>query len=57
MILKTDVIKKTQPSVRSRTSKFWYMNQIKNFSIDSFSTIIELSIDTLMGETKPTDLI
>ena len=57
MILKTDVIKKTQPSVRSRTSKFWYMNQIKNFSIDSFSTFIEFSIDTLMGETKPIDLI
>ena len=46
-----------QPSVQSRTSNFWYMNQIKNFSIDSFSTFIEFSIDTLMGETKPIDLI
>ena len=43
--------------MRSRTSNFWYMNQIKNFSIDSFSTFIEFSIDTLMGETKPIDLI
>ena len=39
------------------TSIFYYKNQIKNFSIDSFSTNIELSIDTLMGETKPIDLI
>ena len=48
---------KTQPSVRFRTSKFRYKNQNKNFSNEPFSTVIELSIDTLMGETKPTDLI
>ena len=28
------------------------MNQIKNFSIETFSTIIELSTDTLKGEIK-----
>ena len=38
--------------MRFRTSKFWYKNQIKNFSNEPFSTIIELSTDTLMGETK-----
>ena len=43
--------------MRFRTSIFYYKNQVKNFSIDSFSTIIELSVDTLMGETKPIDLI
>ena len=42
----------TQPSVRFRTSKFWYRNQMKNFSNEPFSKIIELSTDTLMGETK-----
>ena len=41
-----------QPSVRLRTSKFWYKYQIKNFSNEPFSTIIERSTDTLMGETK-----
>ena len=43
---------RTQPSLRFRTSKFWYKNQIKNFSNEPFSTFIELSTDTLMGETK-----
>ena len=41
---------RTQPSVRSRTSKFWYKNQIKNFSIKPLFTIIELLTDTLMGK-------
>ena len=42
----------TQPSVRFRTSKIWYKNQFRNFSVEHFSTSIELSTDTLMGETK-----
>ena len=43
---------RTQPSVRFRTSKFWYKNQNKNFSTEPFSTTIELLTDALMGETK-----
>ena len=43
---------RTQPSVRFRTLKFCYKNQIKNFSNQPLSTIIELSTDTLRGETK-----
>ena len=43
---------KTQPSVRSRTPKIWYKNPITNFSTEHFSTIIELSTDTLKGEIK-----
>ena len=38
--------------MRFRTLKFWYKNQIKKFSNEPFSTIIELSTDTLRGETK-----
>ena len=38
--------------MRFRTSKIWYKNQFRNFSVEPFSTSIELSTDTLMGETK-----
>ena len=57
MILEIEMIQNWKPSVRFWTSIFWYKNQIKNLSIDSLSTIIELSNDTLIGETKPIDLI
>ena len=43
---------RTQHSVRSRTSKIWYKNQIKNFSIESCTKTVGFPTDTLMGETK-----
>ena len=43
---------RTQHSVRSWTSKIWYKNQIKNFSIESCTKTVGFPTDTLMGETK-----
>ena len=56
MILKTEVIKNTTFSAFSN-NKILLQESNKNFSNEPFSTIIELSIDTLMGETKPIDSI
>ena len=55
MILKIEMIQNWKPSVPFWTSIVQYKDQSKNFSIDTFSTIIELLIDT-MGGTKTVDL-
>ena len=50
MVLKTVVIQNTTFSVFSDIS--FFAGSKKNYSIENSSTIIELSIDTLMGGTK-----